>query len=71
MRVHVNNNTGRELKDFKIQYVIKKDVSSTGDVTGVQFHEYLSFKNKPNTYNFDFEVYNNYLAPTFTRNVLP
>lgn len=71
MRVHVNNNTGRELKDFKIQYVIKKDVSSTGDVTGVQFHEYLSFKTKPNTYNFDFEVYNNYLAPTFTRNVLP
>lgn len=71
MRVHVNNNTGRELKDFKIQYVIKKDVSSTGDVTGVNFHEYLSFKNKPNTYNFDFEVYNNYLAPTFTRNVLP
>ena len=71
MRVHVNNNTGRELKDFKIQYVIKKDVSSTGDVTGVEFDEYLSFKNKPNTYNFDFEVYNNYLAPTFTRNVLP
>lgn len=71
MMVHVNNNTGRELKDFKIQYVIKKDVSSTGDVTGVEFDEYLSFKNKPNTYNFDFEVYNNYLAPTFTRNVLP
>ena len=71
MRVHVNNNTGKELKNFKIQYVIKKDVTSTGDLQGVSFNEYLEFKNKPSIYNFNFATDSNYLVPTLERNVLP
>ena len=71
MRVHVNNNTGRELKNFKIQYVIKKDVTTTGDLQGIAFKDYLEFKNLPSVYELGFEMDNTYLAPTFTRNILP
>lgn len=71
MRVHVNNNTGRELKDFKIQYVIKKDVTTTGDLKGIDFSNYLEFKNKPSDYKLSFVTDNTYLVPTLTRNVLP
>ena len=71
MRVHVNNNTGRELKNFQIQYVIKKDVTSTGGLQGVSFSEYLNFKNKPSNYNLSFKMDNTYLVPTLVRSVLP
>ena len=71
MHVHVNNNTGRELKDFKIQYIIKKDVTAIGDLQGVSFNEYLDFKNKPSVYNLSFVTDNTYLAPTLVRKVLP
>lgn len=71
MRVHVNNNTGRELKNFRIQYVIKKDVTSTGDLKGINFSDYLEFKNLPSVYRLGFEIDNTYLAPTLTRNILP
>ena len=67
----MNNNTGRELKDFKIQFVIKKDVTTTGDITGLNFGRYLNFVNKPNSYYLGFELNNNYLAPTLTRQDLP
>lgn len=71
MRVYLNNNTGRDLSDVKVSFILKKKAKNANeDITSNGIHEYIQFKDVPAGYNQDATFVGEYATYQITKKSL-